>query len=324
MIRSVLPSWLFPCLLLALLLPGAAAASTVEAVAPGQAVSPEGGGDPAQPEAEAPTRRTYRLGARRALTLLPAGDLYPQNIADPLRPSFAVQRLSFSASGIADTGDDRFGLKLGGRLGLLRIHPVHRPEVGWQLSLDVGFIGQFDIDHSEDNVGWDGIYGVTSSFRPHPDLALKLGIRHTSAHIGDEIMARTGRQRIGYTREEAFAGISWAFARGWRTYTEAGWGYVLRNQELQQPGRAQMGLEYQAPAALFRGRAGWYAAVDAAATEERGWEVSVALQIGLMVAAGRLDRHWRLGIEHYDGRALLGEFFQDDERHTALGVWLDL
>jgi hypothetical protein len=37
-----------------------------------------------------------------------------------------------------------------------------------------------------------------------------------------------------------------------------------------------------------------------------------------------VDRTWRLGVELYDGRPNLGEFFQDSEAHVALGVWLDL
>ena len=36
------------------------------------------------------------------------------------------------------------------------------------------------------------------------------------------------------------------------------------------------------------------------------------------------ERRWRFGIEYYDGRAQLGEFFQDDERYISIGLWLDL
>ena len=47
----------------------------------------------------------------------------------------------------------------------------------------------------------------------------------------------------------------------------------------------------------------------------------VTLQAGVSVVSG--DRLVRVGIEVHDGRPSLGEFFQDDETYTALGLWID-
>ncbi len=73
---------------------------------------------------------------------------------------------------------------------------------------------------------------------------------------------------------------------------------------------------------LLNDTVGWYAAADGSVYEERDWDLNISVQAGL--AMHRNERTWRFGVEHYDGRSLLGEFFQDDERYTALGLWLSL
>ena len=67
------------------------------------------------------------------------------------------------------------------------------------------------------------------------ETRLYSGTKHDSAHVGDEHSERTGRQRIGYTREELVAGVSWRPARKWRIYAEGGFGYGL--DDFQDPGR---------------------------------------------------------------------------------------
>ena len=254
--------------------------------------------------------------------LAPTGDVYSPYIADPTRAGFAVQLISFSNSEIADAGDDRWGLKLGGRFGLFRIHPRNEPDRGFQLSIEAGFKGQFDRDHSLDNIGWDGIYGLIATYRRGNRLAYKLGALHTSAHVGDEHQERTGRQRIEYTRTELLAGASRSVGKRWRVYGEAGWACELRTPELQDRGRVQLGLEYESAPVLWKGRIGWYAAADASVFEERDWEVSTTVQAGFKVRTPA--RFWRLGLEYYDGRSWMAEYFQDDERYLSAGLWLDL
>lgn len=255
------------------------------------------------------------------LTLFPVTELYPPYIADPHRAGFGFQFMSVSDVAIPDAGDSRYAIRVGGRLGLLRRGAVAQPG-SWQLSVDAGFSGQFDTDHSADNIGWDGIYGLTLAWAIRPDLRVKVGTMHWSSHVGDEYAERTGRRRINYTRGEYLAGASWQFADRWRAYADYGHAYDIRNDELQQPGRAQTGLEYESPRRLWSGRAGWYAALDVSATEERDWKLDRALQAGFAVQAG--ERRWRFGIEHYRGRPPMGEFFQFTETYTALGLWMEL
>ena len=261
-------------------------------------------------------------GERWSSRPFPEGDLYPLYIADPHHSGFMVQLMSFERTEIFDSGKARYGLKLGGRFGLFRVQPAGAPERGLQVSLEAGFLGQFDRDHSQDNIGWDGIYGLIFSLRTSEDLAFRFGVHHTSSHVGDEYAERTGRLRINYTREEFLAGISGEVGDRWRVYGEAAYGYDLSTEATQEPGRAQLGAEYESAPILGDNTVGWYAAADGSAYEERDWDINISVQAGFAMRTN--ERTWRFGIEHYDGRSLIGEFYQNDERYTALGLWLNL
>lgn len=252
----------------------------------------------------------------------PETHLYPDSIADPRRANFGLEVLSFSKTDIPDTGTRRYNIKFGGRFELFQIYPAEQLDRGWQLGLEAGFIGQFDPANSSDNIGWDGIYALITSFRPSDTLAYKFGLHHVSSHVGDEFVERTGRLRINYTRGEWLAGISWRINDRWRTYGELGNATDMRNDELQEPWRAQAGLEYLIPGSLAGQDVNWYWALDLSATEERDWSTDATMQLGFAVRRG--SRTWRIGAEYYDGRALLGEFFQNDERYVGIGLWLDL
>jgi hypothetical protein len=252
-------------------------------------------------------------GAKLRAEVFPAGLLHPRYTADPRSPEFGMAVLHVSAPALADAGERRFGLKLGGRFGLIRLDE-------WQLDIHAGFIGQFDIDHSLDNIGWDGTYGFLASTRFGRGLSFQVGTKHVSAHVGDEYAERTGRRRIGYTREEVAAGLAWSGKGGGRLYGEGGWGYSPKQEIGQERGRAQAGAEFHR-AARSRERLGWYAAVNLEAMEEREWNLDTSLHVGLRVPAG--DRRWRVGLAFSDGRVPLGEFYRSDERSVALGLWLE-
>lgn len=57
-------------------------------------------------------------------------------------------------------------------------------------------------------------------------------------------------------------------------------------------------------------------------TAERDWQLDLSLAVGLLLSSW--PRRWRLGLQYYDGRAPMGEFFQNDQNILTLGLWLDL
>ena len=252
--------------------------------------------------------------------LVPADLLTRPYVADPFQPRFRASVVSVFDSAIADSGDERFDLALGGRFGLVRLTPRERPDRPWQLDIEAGFVGQFDLENSLDNLGWDGLYGLTLDKRLAESMMLKMAIKHYSSHVGDELMERTGRRRINYTREETIIGLSWRPVEAWRVYGEAAWGYEIRTPELQDPGRVQAGIEFDARRRLPSG-VSWYGACDLGSFEESDWKIDVTVQLGLSRLSG--EKTWRLGLELRDGRPPIGEFFQDRERWIGLGLWLD-
>lgn len=248
----------------------------------------------------------------------PGPDGYGPYLADPHRPTNAAVVQLVTVRGIDGAHDLRTWLAAGGRFGVLRLgKPGGRT---WQLGIEAGLDAVFDSDSRLANVGWDGNYGlVLTSSSPGP-LALKLGALHVSGHVGDEWMDETGRQRLGYTREEAVFGLAVRLARPLRLYAEGGYAYHRLNEHLQKPWRAQGGLEGQWPRAW--GRFGPYLAADLQAFDERDWRLDYSVETGLVILSG--DRRWRLGVRYVDGRPPLGEFFRDDERWLTFGLGMDI
>jgi hypothetical protein len=202
------------------------------------------------------------------------------------------------------------------------MHPSEEPDRGWQLDFEGGFIGQFDIEHSLDNIGWDGHYGLMVTYKPSPGFGFRFGSLHDSAHLGDEYHERTGRERIGYTREEWVAGVSWKPALHWHLYGEGG--YAPEVKAFQDKLRLQAGMEYLGRTEWIKGSNGWYAALDLRAYEESDWNPRVTAQIGLLIPTGFGTNKYRLAMEIGVGRSVLGEFFANDETYIALGWYLDL
>jgi hypothetical protein len=266
--------------------------------------------------------------APRRWELFPTEGVYPPNVADPRHPGFGVALVSLDEVAVPDSSDQRIALALGGRFGLLRLRPARehwdRGNVVLQLDIEVGFSGQFDAGFGYDNLGWDGVYAFMLTGSSGGSLRYKAGIHHTSSHLGDELIERTGRSRIGYTREELLMAASWSLgrvARAPRVFLEGGWGYDLRNRELQEPGRARAGFELDRPTRLWQ-RLGWFVAIDLEAFEESGWQVDRNLKAGVVIPAG--ERRWRAGVAYRDGRVPIGELFQHRESYLALGLWLDV
>ena len=253
------------------------------------------------------------------LTFFPDGDPYPQYLADPFRAGMSLQRVWLGDTDLPSSGDVRFHLRLGGRFGLVKIHPPGEPEKGWQISLDAGFFGTFDSEDSNDNLGWDGYYGLVATTELRDDLSLKIGALHTSSHVGDEFAEETGRRRIGYTREELVAGLYHRLGPRWRVYGDLAWAYK-NNADEQEPLRLQAGTEYVAEGVLGRGF-GWFSALDVQSWEENDWDASITAQVGLLLHRG--GRWWRVALEAYDGRNQVGEFFFRQDSYVALGLYLD-
>lgn len=253
----------------------------------------------------------------RSLSLFPEGVQYEPYLASPTEPRFKLGRITVNDPEIPKTGETRWELKAGRNISFLRLGRDS------QINLLGGFMASFDTEESTDSIAWDGLFGAQYVLNLSPRDRLKVEYFHQSAHRGDEFLLRTGRDRIDYTRQE----LNLGFSRHWfprlRTYAEAGWGFTLRNPNLQEAGRLQTGLEYGVPGEVVHAgdSSGWFLAADFESYEELDWQVDSTVSIG--VFGLRNGELWRLGLELRDGRTPYGEFFRSDETYVGLSVWND-
>jgi hypothetical protein len=252
--------------------------------------------------------------------LFPASDFYPRYIADPLRPQNALTIQWLSDTEIPETSNGRFGLRLGGSLGIYRWHPEGELDRGWQLSFEGGFAGQFDIGNSWDNTGWDGFYGITLAWMVTEDLGFKIGSQHNSSHVGDEYWQRVGQPPIHYTREAGILGVSWTFSPKWNTYLELGYG---NGQADTVTMTVESGIQYISEQRYWKGRASWYAAFDARTYEESDWRVRATAQVGYYFPVGIRGSTNRIAVELGTGRSVMGQFNELDESWIGIGWYYD-
>jgi hypothetical protein len=265
-----------------------------------------------RPETHGPT---VAVGSDHRLQALPATDFYPRYLADPRQPTMKAFALSVLETDTPETDSPLLEFTLGGRIKLLRLHPTRHPERGLQLSVEGGFISRFDPRANLDQIGWDGYYAFNLAYRPFEGLAIKLAEQHDSAHISDEYIAKTGRKRITYTREELALGVMVRAVPPLRVYSELGYAVRLGNPELRRF-RAQGGLELDLGFPYF--------AADATFWQELGWWPTITAQLGLKVELPALSRRYGVAAQYENGRSLLGEFYRDRNRTLGVGVWIDL
>jgi hypothetical protein len=250
----------------------------------------------------------------------PAERFYPPYVADPRRPRFGIAFVE-TDSELPRAGNRRIAIETGGRFDVVRYGVESDPHAGVLLDVEAGGVGDFDLEESQDNLAWSGLYGIHLSWLAAAGVALRVGFAHDSSHVGDEFLLEVGGGRLDYTREELLFGASWTPRPPWRLYGEYGYGTYLGDNSFQDAGRAQAGVEW-ASDDLRGGVPGWYAASDVSSFEERDWAANVALQAGWAVPTVRGT--WRFGGLVYDGRSILGEISPHDETRLALGVWYDL
>ena len=252
----------------------------------------------------------------------PPTEFYPQYMADPRRAQFALVLTSYTDSTVPGATSARSSIRFGGRLGLVRFHPVGNTEVGWQIDLEAGFFSQFSLVGGFDNYAWDGVQGLLVSYKPMPQLGFRFGFLHDSAHLGDEYMEETGRARINYTREEVVAGISWKPNQQWRLYTEVTSEYETKG--VAKGERIQIATEYFSRTKMWSGRLTPYTAIDFNSFSERDWASATTAQIGFMMPTGQGSSRYRVALELSHGRSPMGELSFFDETYIGLGLYYDI
>lgn len=266
---------------------------------------------------------TFKLGKNWLLELDPDDQPYPDYLADPRRPRMEVG-VGVADSEIPSTSSTRVMLDLGTRYTLLKITPIKEGKNEFALDIEGGLFTQFDPGNGLDNIGWDGRYGVFAVWDWSDKIVARVGYRHISAHLGDEYIEQTGRQRINYTRDDLAFGLGYYLSETILVYAEPSWAWSMGNENRQKRWAAEGGVQYEGPRDMWNDSTAFYLAAHVRTFAETDWDPGLSVQAGVHVKRDQRSSNLRLGVEGYIGRAVLGEFALDyDEMYLTAGIFFD-
>lgn len=266
---------------------------------------------------------TQELGSAE-LEVLPLFTRYPRYLADPRRPRFGGAVGRTLGPSVPGASRSRIFLDLGVQRTFLELRPSSDSAHALQLDVQAGAFTQFDLIERLDSIGWDGWYGFHLSYDTGTPFLVKLGLRHLSAHLGDEYEEKTGGRRMNYTREDVSLALAYRLRDGSALYVEYGYAYHLGNPDVQRRQLLEYGVSHEADGLWLGGTTGYYAGLHVKHFQENGFEPDVAAQLGFLFRRGPGTLAMRFpAVEAYVGRAILGEMSQEREGYVSLGVWMD-
>jgi hypothetical protein len=187
------------------------------------------------------------------------------------------------------------------------------PDRASEIQVEAAVFSRFDIHEHWDQDAADWRFGFPVVFR-EGDVAWKIHYYHTTSHLGDEFIARTGAKPIHYHLEEVALGISWDVTEGARLYGEGG--IAVYTGDTTGNGRLQAGYEWVGR--KWSGGLAPYFAVDLQARNDQRWNVGKTVAVGLA-----FGRSIRFGVEYYQGRDPQTQFKNDEVRYLSLGFAMD-
>lgn len=127
---------------------------------------------------------------------------YRPGMASPLRVGTYLAVVRWDAPWLTTNA---VAMSLGDRLPLLR---TRSRQAEWEIALESVALGQFDLDApSFDFINIDFLFRVPVSVRRGPWSA-QAALTHWSAHLGDEFLLRSDRERIETSVESVEVGLS--------------------------------------------------------------------------------------------------------------------
>jgi hypothetical protein len=209
---------------------------------------------------------------------------------------------------------------IGNTVGLVRVEP---PDSALRLQLDIFGLVATRISQYDFLVATDYRGGLPVTFAYGPWHG-KFGYEHTSTHLGDETIARTGRASFDYIKDELVFGLGrWVAADTLRVYGVVGWAFFMDVPGTSDPFRFDLGFEwYRRRATGPRGQP--FAAGNVDFNGAVGYNPSLSLQAGWQWRnPDRRLSQLRVFAQYYVGRSPYGQFFQDRESWFGVGIAAD-
>jgi hypothetical protein len=269
---------------------------------------------PGPPPCADPFRWTSARGS--VVSGFPRTLLWEPPLAGLREPRFMLMPTTYSS----DVTDQTVDTAVGNTLGLLRYEPAGSP-TAWQF--DVFAVVYSRFSEYDFFVTADYRLGLPISWACGPWHG-KFGYEHTSTHLGDEILVRTGRAPFDYIKDEFVLALGrYWFDQRLRVYGQAAWAFSQEIPGDPSPWRFDLGAEW----VRRRATGCWGQPFAAGNLEFNGavdYSPSFSLQGGWMWRdpARRLGQA-RVFAQYFTGHSLYGQFFQTRENWFGLGVALD-
>lgn len=275
--------------------------------------------------------------------------IYPTYLADPLGNRFEAAAQFFQYADYDYTDEvNQNGKYMGhltvfpaARLSLFQFRPKSNPKLGIE-----GEVGVMTPCHmrqgNNDFIGLDGVYYFAIAARPTEWLSLRFSKHHICTHIGDEFAKRTTMSvtdrdplyKQGPTMDDfrfaASVSPLWFLGRPeldiLKVYAEVGYfdpGSDFLGLRKSWPNdyayMNYMGgveLEYYFTQKL-RWLGGVFAAANVSAYQQNGFSKNINITAGYILPQERNKLRLRLGVQFYNGRSLVNEFYNRKEKFIA-------
>jgi hypothetical protein len=261
---------------------------------------------------------TYTWKGTR-ITALPNSLLWEPPLAvkkDPRMQLLITDQNNYRSTYTVDTS-------IGGTQGLYRIDPEG---ADFAAQLDIFGLVQTRLS-PDDLMASDYRFGVPVSWR-WGWWQGKVGYEHTSAHLGDEIIAARGLFPRSFAKDEVVLGLGRVWNDRFRVYGHLA--YAFSFQVPNVPTTSRTRTRFDVGAEWYdRCPTGFYGSPFAAANLE--WRGDQQFTPNLTLQAGWLWRNplaregtFRLFAEHYRGTSPYGQFFGfGREQFTSVGIGFD-
>jgi len=282
--------------------------------------------------------------------------IYPTCLADPLGNRFEAAAQYFSYADYDYTDEiNQGGHYIGhltifpaARFSLFQLRPKSNPKLG--IEAEIGVMTPCHMRQgNNDFIGLDGVYYFAIAAKPAEWLELRFSKHHICTHIGDEFPKRTTISvtdrdptfKQGPTQDDLRWAVSvhplWFLHRPsldiLRMYAEVGYfdpgGDFLGLRKSMPNAYAYMNymggmeLEYYFDHKL-RWLGGVFAAGNISAYQQNGFGKNINFTAGYILPQERNKLRLRLGIQMYNGRSLVNEFYNRKEKFISAYMAFDV
>ncbi len=245
---------------------------------------------------------------------------YMVNVLASPRSTVTSAKMIFNARGPSEYGNTVEGeAAFGTSLPLYLISGSDRNK-GLVVGIEGAVFGRFTLTNiTKDLISTDWIFAVPFTWHLGEHW-VRLRYHHTSAHIGDEYIARFDARIQDYSRDVADLLLFYQASSHLGLYGGGNWAFNVHPNGARR-GLLRFGAEVESrkQSRTFLP----YGALDVQWEQDNDWEPRMNFQIGVRLPEIRGRRSLRLAMEFLAGPSPQGQFHREHVRHFTLGLYVE-